>query len=154
MILAWRLVKTRLAATAFDGEGARINGGRWNSPGTTVAYASSTTSLALLEVLVHVSSPAILGSYSIVSVKIPESCVDDLPALAIPSNWKASPAPASTQSIGDKWIAAQSSAVLRVPSAVVDSEFNFLINVSHPDFSKLRFGTPTPFELDTRLVVR
>ena len=154
MILAWRLAKTRFAATAFDGEGARINGARWNSPGTAVAYASSTASLALLEVLVHVPSIAILKSYSRVSVEIPESCVEELPAAAIPSNWRALPAPTSTQIIGDKWVAARSSAVLRVPSAVIDSEFNFLINVVHPDFPKLHIGTPTPFELDPRLLGR
>lgn len=152
MILAWRLVKTRFAATAFDGEGARINGGRWNSPGIAAAYASSTTSLALLEVLVHVQSVIVLRSYSIVSVEIPESCVEELQKAAIPPDWKASPPPASTQGIGDHWIAARSAAVLKVPSAVIDSEFNFLINVSHPDFSKLHPGTPKPFELDSRLL--
>jgi RES domain-containing protein len=152
MILAWRLVKTRFAARAFDGEGARINGARWNSKGVAATYASSTTSLALLEVLAHVPAVLVFGSYSIVSLEIPESCVEELSAGAIPSDWKVSPPPASTQSIGDNWIAGGSAAVLKVPSAVVDSEFNFLINVAHPDFSKLHSGMPKPFELDTRLL--
>jgi RES domain-containing protein len=59
----WRLVKTRYAAAAFDGEGARVNGGRWNSPGTRVAYASANSALAVLEVLVHMTAGSGLPGY-------------------------------------------------------------------------------------------
>ena len=63
MIAAWRLSKTRYAGTAFDGEGARLNGGRWNSVGTRVAYASASIALATLEVLVGLQDTAVLSFY-------------------------------------------------------------------------------------------
>ena len=39
MATGWRIVKSRYASTAFDGEGARLYGGRWNSSGTRMVYS-------------------------------------------------------------------------------------------------------------------
>jgi RES domain-containing protein len=150
-LTAWRLVKTRYAATAFDGEGARQYGGRWNSPGTVVAYAATTASLAILEVLVHLESGAILPSYSLVSVEFEEALVHTLIGSALPADWAASPPSAETQAVGDRWVRERQSAILRVPSAIVASEYNYLLNVTHPDFVHVRIATPTPFLFDSRL---
>ena len=79
MIRAYRLCKTRHMAAAFTGEGARLNGGRWNSPGKAVVYTSSSLSLATLEVLVHLEDPdAFKRLFSWVPVEIPEDAVEQL----------------------------------------------------------------------------
>jgi RES domain-containing protein len=75
-----------------------------------------------------------------IPVDIPEDTLSVLNIKDLPTNWKEDPAPASTKAIGDTWATDLASVVLQVPSAVVDTEHNFLINPAHPDFSKLRIG--------------
>ncbi len=152
MLSAWRLVKTRYAATAYDGEGARLNGARWNSPGIRVAYASSTIALATLEVVVHLVRPATATAYSLASVEFPESLIEVLKASALPRNWDDSPLPQDVMDIGDRWVNEARSAVLRVPSAIIPAEHNYLLNPKHRDFAKVTIVPPKPFKLDPRLV--
>ncbi len=152
MIRACRLVKARYAAAAFDGEGARLNGGRWNSAGTRVAYVSDSLALAMLEVLVHLRAPAVLASYSVASVQFPETLVEDLDVAGLPRHWRRYPAPAETRAVGDQWVKRLRSAVLSVPSALVPSARNFLLNPAHPAFTKIIIERPEPFEWDPRIV--
>lgn len=151
MVRAWRLAKTRHAAAAFDGEGARRFGGRWNSKGVAVAYASSSLSLAALEVVVHMPGSAI-SAYSVVIADFGEHLIEDLPRSVLPADWKEYPAPSATQGLGDRWVAEGRSLVLRVPSVIVETEHNFLVNVSHPDFNRIRIAPPVPFDFDPRLL--
>jgi len=150
-VSAWRITKQKHAKSAFRGDGARIYGGRWNSPGTAMIYTAQSQSLAVLEMLVHLDSPDLLRKYVLFEVSIDPSYVDDLDFASLPRNWKADPAPARLRAIGDDWIAAGASAVLRVPSALVPGESNFLLNPRHPDFGKVRIGKPIPFQYDPRL---
>ena len=131
-LTAWRIIKRRHIKTAFSGSGARKYGGRWNSPGVTVVYTAETQSLAVLEVLVHLDSPELLQKYLLISVEIDESL-------------------GKLRSIGDRWILAGTSAVLRVPSALIPAENNFLLNPLHPGFRKLRIRKPVNFRFDPRL---
>ncbi len=147
---AWRITKQKYAKTAFNGEGARLYGGRWNSPGTAMIYASQSQSLAVLELLVHLEAPELLHSYLLIEVWLPKSCVADLDLSNLPPNWRADPTPANVRAVGDEWAAGAKSAALRVPSALVPGESNFLLNPRHPDFSKLRIGKPLPFQFDPR----
>jgi RES domain-containing protein len=64
IVSAWRITKRKHAKTAFTGEGARLYGGQWNSPGTRVVYAAQSQSLAVLEMLVHLDSAEILKHYN------------------------------------------------------------------------------------------
>ncbi len=148
----WRLVKTRYASTTFDGEGARLHGGRWNSPGTRVAYASSNSALAVLEVLVHMTGGGILPGYSLVTATLPDALVHDLPASDVPKNWTASPVPPDLQAIGDAWARSGRSVALRVPSALVPDSHNILINPEHADFARFVVESTEPFGFDTRLL--
>ena len=152
MITAWRLVKPRHAADAFDGEGARLHGGRWNSPGTRVAYASDSIALAALEVLAHLQSTSVLQAYSLASLRFPAESVEVLETTALPSRWRRFPSPPENQAIGDRWAAEGRSLVLRVPSAIIPAAGNFLINPSHPEFKKVVVGRPERFAFDARLV--
>jgi len=147
---AWRLTKTKHLATAWDGEGARRTGGRWNSVGTAVVYTSGSLSLALTETLVHLPA-GVLPAYTAIPIEFDDSLVTVLKAKDVPTGWTRDPPPPSTQARGDAWVASARSAVLRVPSVVVPVEFNYVFNPSHPDFARARIGTPTPFPFDPRL---
>jgi RES domain-containing protein len=152
LITAWRLVKSRHAAAAFDGEGARLHGGRWNSSGTRVAYASDSIALAALEVLAHLQSTAILQAYSLATIRFPESLTEVLDPASLPRNWRRYPSPPENQAIGDRWIAEGRSLVLRVPSAIIPSSANFLINPLHPEFGSAVIERPERFAFDSRLL--
>src|SRR3712207_9538441 len=88
MATGWRIVKSRYAAAAFDGEGARLYGVRWNSPGTRMVYTSSTISLAVLEVLVHLQEASLLSSYSLVSVSFDDALIECLDRSRLPDGWR------------------------------------------------------------------
>jgi RES domain-containing protein len=148
----WRLVKTRYAASIFDGEGARLYGARWNSRGTRVAYASSNSALAVLEVLVNMTGGSSLPGYSLVVASLPDALVDTLAPALLPNDWKASPVPASTQAVGDEWVRSNRSLALRVPSVIVDAVFNLLINPMHADFAALTIDSVSPYSFDPRLL--
>jgi RES domain-containing protein len=150
MLSAWRLTKTKLLANAWDGQGARKSGGRWNSVGIAVVYTSGTLSLALVEVLVHIPS-GILPAYSAVRVDFDESMVGTVERGQLPVNWRDHPPPPETKALGDRWVANGESAVLRVPSVVVPSEFNYVLNPSHPALADIHIGEPMPFPFDARL---
>jgi RES domain-containing protein len=152
MATGWRIVKSRHASTAFDGEEARLYGGRWNSPGTRIVYTSSTISLAVLEVLVHLDKANLLSSYSLISVGFDDALVQRLDRSMLPDGWRAYPAPSELQRIGDEWVRSQRSAVLEVPSIIVERESNYLLNPAHPDFSSVVIREPEPFTFDERLM--
>ena len=152
MIRAFRLCKTRHAATAFTGEGARLYGGRWNSPGKPMVYTSSSLSLATLEVLVHLEDPEIFGKlFSWTSLEIPPAVMEALTPESLPDGWNDDTSRLS-RAIGDAWLASTRSAVLAVPSAVTPGEWNYLLNPAHPDFTKIVIGPSQAFRPDPRLL--
>jgi RES domain-containing protein len=114
-------------------------------------YASQSQSLAVLELLVHLDAPELLRKYILFEVWLPNSYVSDLNLSKLPENWRTDPAPADVRAIGNEWAASGNCAALRVPSALVPGESNFLLNPRHPDFTKLRIGKPFPFQFDPRL---
>ncbi|MCX5805641.1 MAG: RES family NAD+ phosphorylase [Proteobacteria bacterium] len=154
MIQAWRVIKKKHLPNALSGDGARLGGGRWNHVGIPVVYASETLSLAVLELFIHFTRRDITISKSLmaISVLIPDAIkaieiyIDDLA-----TGWNTSPPPDFTRDIGTKWAESNASALLRVPSAVIPGEHNFVINVKHPDFVKITVGDPRPFALDDRV---
>ena len=151
---AWRITKQKHAKSAFSGEGARIYGGRWNSPGTTMIYTAQSQALAVLEMLIHLDSPELLKRYSLFEVEMDLLYVAELDLSNLPRNWRANPTPAGVRALGDDWVASRRSVVLRVPSALVPAESTFLLNPQHPDFSKLCIGKAVPFQFDPRLARR
>jgi RES domain-containing protein len=149
MAEAWRIVKTSHAASAFSGHGAAAFGGRWNSPGVKIIYASATKSLATLENLVHLN-PKVVFKYVSFRVEFEDSLAEKL--MAPPTDWTSEPPSTSTQKIGDAWVHSNRSAILIVPSIIVPGELNFLLNPVHPDFKKIRIGKPEAFTFDPRLL--
>ena len=149
-VTAWRIAKQRHAKTAFTGEGARLFGGRWNSPGTAVIYTAQSQSLAALEMLVHLESSNLLPNYIMIEVGIDDTLIVSIELSQLPKNWRADPPPAKVRAIGDAWVADRTSAVLRVPSALVPDEHNFLLN---PDTkTSLSCGSGSPYHSGLILV--
>lgn len=151
MPVGWRIVKTKFAGHAFDGEGARLYGGRWNSPGVRMVYTSQSLALAALEILAHLGQAGALASYSRCAIHFDEGLFTSLDRSLLPANWRAYPAPPELQTIGNRWVAGETSAVLEVPSVLVETESNYLLNPLHPDFGSLVIEPPEPFDFDRRL---
>lgn len=101
--------------------------------------------------LVHLKANAILDAYCFVDATIPESLIQHVEERDLPNNWQSSPPPLELQQIGNLWIQNQRSAVLRVPSAVISGEYNYLLNPQHADFHQIQFGNVQPFRFDERL---
>lgn len=131
----------------------RRYGGRWNRPGTPIVYTSGTLSLAVLEFLVHVDSDLLPDSLVSVKAIIPESVViQTIHPSDLPSNWKDKIIPAAVQDLGTAWANAATSAVLKVPSVVIEHEWNYVLNPRHSDFKKIRWESAVPFSFDPRLL--
>lgn len=150
MPTAWRVVREDFASRAFDGEGARVWGGRWNSAGHAVVYTSATTSLGLLEKVVHADS-GLPPLYITISVGFDDNLVEKLETGRLPDDWRSLPAPFSLKRIGDGWVDSMRSCVLEVPSVIVPHESNFILNPKHPDFSSLEIGEPIYLDIDQRI---
>jgi len=152
LLTAWRIVKKRYAGSAFNGEGARLFGGRWNSPGVAVVYVATTRSLAALEMAVHLDRSTVLSSFVLISCEFDERIVTAVAQDTFPAQWRRDPPLPELAQIGDGWARAAQSAALAIPSAIIEQETNFLLNPNHPDFSKIRIGDPEDFEFDPRLI--
>ena len=152
MIETWRITKTKYVDDALSGRGARMRGGRFNSEGTPLVYTAGSLSLAVLEVLAHLPSDRHLRQHRVVPVRFSEDLVEQLYQEDLPNDWRATPAPSSTQALGDAWVSSKRSLALRVPSAVVPAEPNYLINPLHPDVAEIDMGEARPLDIDPRLM--
>ena len=154
-VTAWRIVKHKNPPRkAFDGEGARLYGGRWNSPGIPMVYTAQSQSLAVLEMLVHLDTPDLLEKYVFFEVSLDEALILILAETDLPRDWKSDPPPVRLRAIGDAWATSLASVALRVPSSVIPAEFNYLLNPKHKDFDKIEIGKLQPFRYDARLAER
>ena len=149
---AWRITKRKHAQTAFDGSGARKFGGRWNSPGIAIVYAAQSQSLAVLEMLVHLDGPSLLQQYVLIPVEIDAGLIRTVEIGELPRDWQSHPAPPALRDVGDTWVRSSASVALKLPSALLPAESNFLLNPGHMDFEKLAIGEPVAFEFDARLM--
>jgi len=152
VITAWRLLKKSFARHAFDGEGARLFGGRWNSPGTPMVYCSATASLALLEVFANVQRSELAAQFVLIACTFDESLVTQLDLSDLPSDWRRSPAPPELQQLGDQWTLDGATPVLAVPSAIIEHEQNYLLNQRHDAFRRIARARARPFTFDLRLL--
>jgi RES domain-containing protein len=151
-IEAWRVCKPKYVRTAFDGEGAAREPGRWNERGQRVVYTADSKALAVLEIVVHADA-GLSANYVLIPCSFGESLVEVLHPSSLPPRWShlVDPSWAILQRLGGEWISSRRSAVLRVPTAVIPEQYNYLLNPEHPDFSKIQVGNPMDFEPDLRL---
>jgi len=151
-ITAWRILQARHLPCAFTGQGARDYPGRWNKRGTPVVYTAGSLSLAAMEMLAHLGSADVLNLYMSIPIRFDDSLCRQLAIADLPADWAADPAPASTRAVGEKWANDALSAILAVPSAIIQIETVFILNPVHPDFSKIAIGDASEFRFDPRLL--
>ena len=150
MIEAWRIIREKYIdhKRAFSGEGAAKSGERWNHISIPVVYASGHLSLAALERFVK-GKYLRLGYFRL---EIPDNIIEVVEPGRLPSNWRSVPATDSTKDFGTRWVKENRSAILRVPSAIIPVEYNFVLNPQHPDFkSSIKIDDPKPFSYDHRM---
>jgi len=151
-LTGWRIVPEEQAATAFNGEGARLYGGRWNSVGVAMVYASEHKSLAALEVRVHIDTTSKIKRYKSFAFQFDESLLELFRPALLPEDWWQEPPPPSLQQLGDAWVASAKSPILAVPSVIIPDELNYLLNPNHPDFARIKIERPSDFTFDPRLL--
>ena len=138
-MLAYRLASRRYPPNSS--EGARLYGGRWNRIGTPVIYASATRSLAALEIIAH--HRAIPADYQVIVINIQDTVsVETIRLEELPFSWPDEATANDTACLGTDWAASLRTAVLRVPSGVIPSEHNYILNPLHPDFRTIHFEAP------------
>ena len=137
----WRLCRRPYAD--LSGEGARILGGRWNSPGQPVVYFAEHPALAALEVRVHLDLPFELlpSDFVLMRARLPGRLVAEIDDAS----------GSDTVAAGDAWLVRGNSAGLRVPSVLVPNAWNVLLNPRHPDAAHARIAGIDPFHFDPRL---
>jgi RES domain-containing protein len=153
VIRCYRIVK-RDYALPLSGKGAAAYGGRWNSRGTEVIYTAEHRSLALLELLVHVSWQCVPKNLVMLTIRFP----DDAPMLiidqeALPADWQSPAYQKTTRQWGDRLIADNKHLVMRVPSAILPEEYGYVINPTHRLFSAVEIISLDPFQPDNRLMI-
>ena len=147
----WRICRRRFARDAASGEGSRLYGGRWNSRGVRIVYASTSLALAAVETFVNLEPN--LQPPDLVSIEgvLPETAgVARLDPSELPSKWFAT-RDESLRPFGDAWIKDGKTVALLVPSAAIRGEWNVLLNPAHPDFVLITFGEPQDFAFDQRM---
>ena len=150
MPTVWRLLTARFAHSAFSGEGARLYGGRWNRKGTPMVYTAGSQSLAMLEMLVQ--DEPLRARYVMLSAALPKNLkIARVTPAQLPADWRDPGARDQLQAIGTDWVNRGSSAALVVPSAVIPSETNYLLNPLHPSMARIVIGKPQEFITDLRL---
>jgi RES domain-containing protein len=147
----WRICRARYAAEAFSGDGARRFGGRWNTPGVPMVYASTSLALAAIELFVHLEPNQQPDDLVSIAAKLPKG----EPALRLepeklPRGWWTDDfEPLRVQ--GDQWIRNAASIAIQVPSAALRVEWNVLVNPLHPKIAQIKIESPQPFHFDARM---
>ncbi len=150
----FRLGKHAYRGQLFSGQGGLYASGRWTPKGTPVVYTSASISLAILEYTVNYRRrgwvPATVVGRAMIpaSVRVETVSIDKLPA-----NWFTASPPPQLQVLGGDWLERGTTAVLRVPSAIVTEEWNYLLNPLHADFRKFRISAPQSFNFDRRVAL-
>ncbi|MQA88689.1 MAG: RES domain-containing protein [Gemmatimonas sp.] len=144
----WRLATS--LHPPLTGEGAALRGGRWNSIGLSVVYASTHLSLALVELLVHLDSLDLPRNLVACAVEFPNASLEKLEPNDLPGGWRDDLR--VTRAIGDEWIESERSLALAVPSVIVPQEANVLLNPAHVRFAQVQVLSQESFQLDPRLL--
>jgi RES domain-containing protein len=126
---------------------------RWNSNGIEVLYFASSRALACLENVVRLHGDELSAKFKVTVIDVSENLVEDLDINKLPDNWYFTDPSAYElcRPFGDKWVKSNSSLLLKVPSAIIKNEYNFLVNPKHSDFNKIKLRGIEPFYFDPRI---
>ncbi|HPT13639.1 MAG TPA: RES family NAD+ phosphorylase [Bacteroidales bacterium] len=150
-MIVFRLSKAAYADD-LSGRGAELTGGRWNSKGTAMVFTSESRALCAVEIAVHIPLGILPLDYLLITIEIPDRIrYDEVSPEDLPDGWNSMPYGTLTRKTGDNFVKEMKSAVMKVPSAVIPGEFNFLVNPKHPDSSLITIRSTQPFKFDSRL---
>ena len=124
-------------AKDLSGTGAAIYGGRWNKKGTPVLYTGETKEIALLETIVH-TPPMLVPDLDILTIEIPDDSITEIAIKNLPKNWIDYPAPSILAQIGEDWVKKADTLALKVPSCIIHSASNYILNFRHEKYPKIR----------------
>lgn len=151
-MLLYRLVRQKHLG-ALSGSGAARYGARWNSRGAELIYTATSRALAMSEVAVHLSFSDLPDDYFMMEILVPDTVSQQiLTEDELPEDWNAFPHSPATQRLGDTFVNDRSACLFRVPSAVVKSDWNVLINPQHPDFAAITISGQEKFPFDPRFL--
>jgi len=137
--------------TDLEGTGAARYPGRWNSKGTYILYTAATPSLALLESVVHISN-IVISSYCMICLSVPEDKIKTITPADLPANWFANPPADVLKKTGDSFIKENKFLALKIPSAIMPEENNYLLNPAHADFKKVNTIYTRTIPIDERFL--
>ncbi|MBC8127059.1 MAG: RES family NAD+ phosphorylase [Gloeobacteraceae cyanobacterium ES-bin-144] len=146
----YRIVQAHWAASAMSGEGARLNGGRWNPPGISAVYLAESRALAALEMLVHAPREVLHLAWRLIEVEVPEKWIVTARHSALPADWQALPSSPSARQFGEAWLSEPGSLALKLPSVLIPEEHTLLLNPLHPDAARMKISKPLEFRFDPR----
>jgi RES domain-containing protein len=149
-MIVYRVSRTKYA-NELSGEGARIYGGRWNSVGVPCIYTSENRALTVLEYSANVPLIDIPRSLSITTYQIPDASWEIYEEPDLPGNWKQSPIPMETMEFGSNLLNGMADLALKIPSAVLPQEYNYIINPLHPDMHQVEIVNIIDFVYDVRI---
>jgi RES domain-containing protein len=149
-MLLYRICRAAYAGD-LSGQGAKLYGGRWNSIGKPMVYLASSRSLAILEVLVHLQPMMVPHDFTITTFEAPDNTAF-VNADTLPEGWNDFPEPDYLKAIGNDFLNKNEHLFLKVPSAIVKQEFNYLLNPLHADIHQIKVVETTPFAFDIRLI--
>jgi RES domain-containing protein len=149
-MLLYRITRS-VYANDLSGTGARLYGGRWNNVGRAMVYTASSQSLAILEALVHLPTAIIPDDFCLITIDAPEDVFVADTSL-FPPNWNAYPEPEILKRTGDFFLKQNQHLLMKVPSAIVKKEYNYLINPVHSKVHDVKVINTEPFTFDERLL--
>lgn len=149
-MIVYRIGRSKHARD-LTGEGARLYGGRWNNKLTACIYTSESRALAVLEYTVNVNIDDVPRALSITCLDVPDHSLLELTVKDLPGDWLAAPAPTSTKEFGTGLLQKAEYLVLKIPSAVIPAEYNYIINPGHADSGKIVIVDVQDFVYDIRI---
>jgi RES domain-containing protein len=134
----------------LSGTGSVMYGGRWNKKGTSVLYTGESKEIALLETIVH-TSPMLIPDLDILTLKIPDNSITEIKISQLPKNWIDYPAPTILSEISENWVQQGKTVALKVPSCIIHSAHNYILNCLHPNYNQVKLLEHKDFHFDSRL---
>ena len=150
-MLVYRITRKRYAQD-LSGIGAEKYPGRWNLPEYRMLYTAGSESLAPLEVLAHFDDEEAPADQCVVVLDVPDKLIHQLKPL--PKEWDFTPAGLASKYAGTEFLKAAKHLVLKVPSAIIKSEYNYLINPLHPAMSQVKIAKTYDKLWDERILGR
>lgn len=148
-MIVYRIAGNKYSSDIY-GSGAAMFGGRWNKKGSPVLYTGESKEIALLELIVH-TPPGIVPNLDLLTIEIPDDSIFEIEIKDLPENWSNYPAPSILAEIAEEWINSNRSIALKVPSSVIHSSSNYILNCRHPKYHQVKVIEQVGFHFDRRL---